>query len=166
MDEEKEVISNEVKKDDEKKSKDLVLSVYLKTIMDEIISLNPEKSKNEREYQIELKAYLKGAIPKELQKQKVFVDTEYRTKTGRRIDIMVQIDNYKIGIETKLSLSSSGQFQRVKGQVLEYAEFVDALILVQKEPLEDQIGMENLKQVAKLMPKPFMVVANGNVKIS
>ncbi|MEK6856015.1 MAG: hypothetical protein AABX66_02540 [Nanoarchaeota archaeon] len=165
MNEEKEIITQEILPEQQKIKRDTLLSTFVKTIINEIISINPEKCRKEHDYQTELKGVLKGSIKKEFPKSNVSVDTEYKTKTGRRFDIMIQIDNYKIGVETKTNMSSSAQFQRVKGQILEYSEFADALILVQKEPLEDKVGLENLKQVSRLMSIPFNVVANGNVKI-
>jgi len=163
--EEKNSILNEVSPEDLQKNKDLVLSVYLETIVKEIISLSPEKAKNEKNYQTELKGFLKSAIKKEFPKQKVSVEIEYPTKTGKRIDILVQIDNYKIGIETKYELSSSGHFQRAVGQALEYSQFLDALIIVQYETLDNEIGLNNLKKLSNSIMIPFRVIANGCVKI-
>ena len=108
---------------------------------------------------------LKAVIKKDFPKSNVSVSIEYKTKTGKRVDILIQIDNYKIGIETKYDLSSSGSFQRVMGQALEYSEFLDALMLVQFEPLENEIGLNNLKELIKIIKIPFKVIANGVVKV-
>jgi len=163
--EQKDAITKEVSKDDQEKGKDIILSVYVSKIVDEIITINPEKAKNERDYQIELKGFLKSSIKKEFPKQKVSVEVEYATKTGKRIDIMILIDNYKIGIETKYDLCSSGKGQRARGQLLEYSKFLDGLILVQYSPLDNKVELDNLKDLNKILPIPFKVIANGNLKI-
>ena len=164
--EEKEFIIQGISQDERKKSQDILLSTFVKTIIDEVIAINPEKSHGkEKDYQIELKGALKVAVRKDFPKSKVSVEMESPTKTGKQIDIMAQIDNYKIGIETKYDLSSSGHFQRAMGQALEYSNFLDALIIVQYKPLEDEVGINNLKELSKHITIPFNVIANGVVKI-
>ena len=146
-------------------SEDIFLSTIIETITKEIISINPEKYKKEREYQIGLKEALKVAVRKDFPKSKISVDIEYKTESGRKIDIMIQIDNYRIGVETKYNLSSSGNFQRVVGQCLEYSTFLDALMVVQYETLDNEIGLNNLKELKNKINIPLKVIANGNVKI-
>lgn len=163
--EEKEAIVKNIPQDEMQKSHDILLSTFVKTIIEEIIAINPEKHKKERDYQTELKGALKVAIKKDFSKSKVSVETEYKTKTGKKIDIIIQIDNYKIGIETKYNLSSSGNFQRAVGQALEYSNFLDALIIVQYETLEDNVGLNNLKELSKHITIPFNVIAKGVIKI-
>jgi len=164
-DEEKNNISKEISQEEREKSHDALLSAILKTIVEEIVAVNPERCKKESNYQIELKGALKVAVKKEFSKSKVSVEMEYPTKTGKRIDIMIQIDNYRIGIETKYNLGSSGQFQRAVGQALEYSNFLDALIIVQYETLEDEVGLNNLKELSKLITIPLRVIANSVPKI-
>ena len=105
------------------------------------------------------------AIKKEFLKSNISVEIESKTKTGKRIDILIQIDNYKIGVETKYDLKSSGDNQRAVGQAQEYSEFLDAFILVLYKPLEDEIGLNNLKELSKNIKIPFNVIANGVVKV-
>lgn len=163
--EQKTIISEGSRPKEGEAKQDLVLSVYMNQIVNEIIAVNPEKHKNEREYQIELKGFLKSSIKKEFPKQKVSVEVEYAAKAKRRMDIIIIIDSYKIGIETKYDLSSSGKAQRAVGQLLEYSRFLDGLILVQYSPLDNKIEIENLKELSKKLPIPFKVIANGNVKL-
>lgn len=163
--EKKKMITEGVSQEEANEQKDILLQTFIETITDEIIAVSPEKCKKEREYEIELKGTLKGVIKKDFPKSKVSVEIECPTKTGRRIDIMIQIDNYKIGIETKYNLSSSSNFQRVMGQVLEYSNFLDALMIVQYSPLEDLVGLNNLKGLKENIKIPLKVIANGNVKI-
>lgn len=145
--------------------KDVLLTTFVKTIIEEIISVSPERYAKEKDYQIELKGALKVAVRKDFPKSNVSVEMEHSTNTGKRIDIFIQIDNYKIGIETKYDLSSSGHFQRAVGQALEYSKFLNALIVVQYKTLEDETGLNNLKELSKHITIPFNVVANGVVKI-
>jgi hypothetical protein len=146
---------------EETEQEDMIFSNILEGIINEIISVRPEIHKNEKGYQTELLGTLKGALPKIFKKQKISLVTEYKLKTNKRLDILIQVDSYKIAIETKYNLSSSGSFQRAVGQILEYSNFVDAVILVQYESLDNETGLENIKELKNLIKKPLKVIANG-----
>ena len=163
--EEKRAVKEDISEEDVEKNKDILLLTFMNTIVDEIIGISPEHYKKEREYQVGLKEALKIAVKKDFPKSKVSVTIEYPTETGKKIDIMIQIDNYRIGLELKYNLSSSGNFQRVVGQALEYSNFTDALIIVQYETLENEVGINNLKELKSVMKIPLKVVAHGVVKV-
>ncbi|NMB66482.1 hypothetical protein GYA25_00260 [Candidatus Woesearchaeota archaeon] len=146
---------------EETEQEDMIFSNILEGIINEIISVRPEIHKNEKGYQTELLGTLKGALPKIFKKQKISLVTEYKLKTNKRLDILIQVDSYKIAIETKYNLSPSGSFQRAVGQILEYSNFVDAVILVQYESLDNETGLENIKELKNLIKKPLKVIANG-----
>ncbi len=163
--EEAKAVKENISKEDLENNRDILLLTFMNTIVEEIIGISPEHYKKEREYQVGLKEALKVVVKKDFPKSKVSVTMEYPTKTGKKIDIMIQIDNYRIGLELKYNLSSSGNFQRVVGQSLEYQNFTDALIIVQYETLDNEIGINNLKELKSVMKIPLKVIAHGVVKI-
>lgn len=142
--------------EDNLQEQDTVLTAIMNKLCDEIASINPEKYHKEREFQIGLKEALKVAVKKDFPKSATRVEMEYEMNGNRRLDILVQIDQYKIGVETKYNLSSSGHFQRAVGQVLEYSRLgLDGLIIVQYEKIEDEIGLNNLNELSRKMEIPF-----------
>jgi len=105
-----------------------------------------KKYKSEKDYQMQLQGYLEGDLKHNF--TNCVVEREKKLLSGLRLDILLIIDNHKIAIETKKDLSSTGQVQRLLGQIDQYSQSVDSLIIVQFEPInnEEIIRQFNLKK--------------------
>ena len=98
------------------------------------IKFNINKDNNETQYQEQAKMYLDGAILGLKEKFKHFkIDVQREVPisgdTNERIDLLLSIDNFRIGIEMKKSLDTTGTSQRLLGQIDRYIDLCDALIV-------------------------------------
>lgn len=98
------------------------------------IKFNINKDNNETQYQEQAKMYLDGAILGLKEKFKHFKINVQREvpisgDTNERIDLLLSIDNFRIGIEMKKSLDTTGTSQRLLGQIDRYIDLCDALIV-------------------------------------
>ena len=91
---------------------------------------------------------------------KTFVEMEYKAGS-KRLDLVVVVGGYKIGIETKYDLTQSGHVQRLLGQVDVYSEFVDALFIVQYHPIEDKETIRQLIQKKSKSSIQIVIIAGG-----
>ena len=136
------------------------LSNLVSLIVKSITTFTLAKSyKTERDYQIQLQGYLEGDLKQLF--PNCFVEREKPTLSGLRLDILLSIDNYKIGIETKKDLTSTGQVQRLLGQIEQYSQSVDSLIIVQYKRIdkEELIRQFNLKKASS--KKLIKFIAGG-----
>lgn len=140
---------------------EMLLSI-LNIIKKSIISFNPASHSKESSYQNELLGYLKGNLPLRLGKTQSVVEREYKFPNGKKLDLFVSTGGYKIGLETKIDLLSSGQVQRLLGQINEYAKLVDALVVVDYRPIQDEDTIQNLKEVKQKSEIPIILIAGGN----
>ena len=139
-----------------------VLDSYVNIIMKSIISLIPyTQHEKEAYYQTELLGHLKSDLKQKFGKTKVFVEKEYKIKHNKRLDIYIQVGNYRIGIETKYDLISSGQIQRLLGQIDQYSEDIDALIIIQYKSIENEEAVRDLNNKKKKSNIPIRIIAGG-----
>jgi hypothetical protein len=92
------------------------------------------ENNNETQYQEQAKMFLDGAILALREKFKHFkIDVEREVPvsgdTNERIDLMLSVDNFKIGIEMKKSLDTTATSQRLLGQIDRYIDLCSALIV-------------------------------------
>jgi hypothetical protein len=154
----------EINGDKKEFEEDIVLDTYLNKIVEEITSIPKKSLKNEREYQIRLDGLLTGSLKYSFKKQKCRTITEYTTKSNRRIDILIQIGEYRIAVETKYNPRSSGEIQRAIGQSHGYSrEGIDAYILVSYTPIESKIAIEDLRQLKESLQIPLKVIADSRL---
>lgn len=140
-----------------------MLKSILSMITKSIISFNPStKHSKEAFYQSELLGYLKSDLEKKFGKAKVLVDFEHEVQTGKRLDLFVESSGYKVGLELKFDLKNSGQVQRLMGQIQEYSQFVDALIIADYHPIDDENTISNLKRLIEKSNIPLVIIAGGN----
>ena len=114
---------------------------------------NPGLLKTEKEYEISLVARLE----KELSKEKI----EQQYGAGKqKIDILI---NEKLAIEMKRNLKSTPEYQRLIGQITEYIEKWDYLIIlivgeVKDSLLKDLIKFVKNKDTYSMMEEHYKVV--------
>ena len=143
---------------------DFILDAYINKIVEEITSVPTVNLKNEREYQLQLDGLFRGALKYSFKKQNPKIIMEYKTKSNRRIDILIQVGEYRIAVETKYNPQHSGEIQRAVGQSHEYSkEGIDAYILVSFAPIENKTSRENLLNLKQLLPIPLTVIAGSRV---
>ncbi|MEM5791034.1 MAG: hypothetical protein QXP77_03235 [Candidatus Aenigmatarchaeota archaeon] len=101
------------------------------------------KPTNEIEFHKQIEPFLKGlasALESSLSKFGLIITItrEYKLPSNERIDLIISVGQIKIGIEVKYSLEETSQVQRLLGQIDEYINYVDALIILSYSPLNSK----------------------------
>lgn len=122
----------------------------------------------EEEFQIQLEAFLAGAIESlknEIKKLGLPFDIkrEFRLPhLGRRIDLMIRIGGMRIGIEMKYSLDDAGKVQRLLGQIDEYAPYCDTLIIAVYKDVPSYV-LREIKNKENVIDKPIRIITPRKV---
>ncbi len=111
----------------------------LHQIIDEILSylkaIYKENFNTHNEFQNHLKSFLiwlSEVIERQLSKLPISginVKKEFQVSEKDRLDLLVRIGNWRIGIEVKYDLSNQGEAKRLLGQIDTYLPYCDAFIL-------------------------------------
>jgi len=149
----------------EKSEEEEILEKIVNKITDYLKKIYELDIKAEREvdFHKHLESFLAGAITalKEILKKfgiEANVEREYKLPSGERVDLMVTFGNIKIGIEVKMSLSETSIVQRLQGQIDDYIEYCDALIIVSYEPIKRWEFAKRIKQKAEEKGKIIKIV--------
>ncbi len=111
----------------------------LKPIIDEILSVLKAiyrvKFSNHNEFQNTLKNFLIWSsenLEKQLSKlsSEIKVEKEFSASRKDRLDIIITIKGWRIGIEVKYDLSNQAEAKRLLGQIDTYLPYCDAFIVV------------------------------------
>jgi len=127
------------------------------------IKFNINKDNNETQYQEQAKMYLDGAILGLKEKFKHFkIDVQREVPisgdTNERIDLLLSIDNFRIGIEMKKSLDTTGTSQRLLGQIDRYIDLCDALIVWLVFEKYDSVSIKKILDKAHQTGKLIRIV--------
>ena len=147
----------------------------LQMIVDEVIKELKEiyitlstKPLYEKEFQIQLEAFLTGAL-KSIEKEMkrlglhVTIKPEFRLPHfQRRIDLMIMVGGFRVGIEMKYSLENAGYVQRLLGQIDEYAPYCDTLIVAVYKDVPSYV-LKEIKNKEKTTGKPIRIVTPTRV---
>lgn len=118
---------------------------------------------NESEYQKQTKLFLEGAISNLEDKFKHFsvsVQREVLTSSdsNERIDLIISVGDFRIGIEMKKSLDSTSTSQRLLGQIDRYIGLCDALIVLLVKKEYDMVSINMILEKAAQTGKIIRVV--------
>lgn len=122
----------------------------------------------EKEFQIQLEAFLGGAIrslKSDIEKLGVRVDIKREFKLSqvhRRIDLMITVGGMRIGIEMKHSLDEAGEIQRLLGQIDEYSPFCDVLMVAVYKDVRPNV-LREIKEKEKMVGKPIRIITPRKV---
>ena len=122
----------------------------------------------EKEFQIQLEAFLSGAIQSlksDIEKLGVGVNIKREFKlpqAHRRIDLMIIVGGMRIGIEMKYSLDEAGKIQRLLGQIDEYSPFCDVLIVAVYKDVYPNV-LREIKEKEKAVGKPIKIITPGKI---
>jgi len=134
----------------------------------EIYTALSTKPLYEKEFQIQLEAFLAGAlksIKNEIERlgTRVAIKREFKLPNfQRRIDLMIMVGGLRVGIEMKYSLEDAGDVQRLLGQIDEYAPYCDALIITVYKDVPSYV-LKEIKDKEKLVNKPIRIVTPRKV---
>jgi len=138
---------------------DSMVDIIVKTIRE----FQPFKENTKESlYQTDLGGYLKGVLPTKFGKAKIYVGKEMNLPKDLRIDLLLETSGYKIGIETKFDLTSSGQVQRLLGQIMQYSENIDALVVSDSHAIDKEEAIDALKKIKEKSEIPLRIIAGGN----
>ena len=149
-------------------------NVYIDRFIQDIISnlkrvysSFDETNIKEVDFQRSMKLFLDGATAN-LQNQLnpfgiiVQVEKEKVLQSGERIDFMISIGNFRIGLEMKTELSTSYS-QRLLGQIDRYIDSCDALLVFMITDIIDSITMTKIKEKASEKNKTIKIITPTKV---
>lgn len=144
-------------------------NVYIDRFIQDIISnlkrvysSFDETNIKEVDFQRSMKLFLDGATAN-LQNQLnpfgiiVQVEKEKVLQSGERIDFMISIGNFRIGLEMKTELDTSYS-QRLLGQIDRYIDSCDALLVFMVTDIIDSITMTKIKEKALEKNKTIRII--------
>ena len=92
----------------------------------------------------------------------VKVIREFELPSHERIDLMVLVGKFKVGIEVKYSLDETSKVQRLLGQIDEYAPYCDAMLIVIYKQTPSNI-LRKIKEKEKSIGKEIRIVTPTKV---
>ena len=87
----------------------------------------------------------------------VKVTREFKLPSRERIDLMVLVGNFRVGIEVKYSLDETSKVQRLLGQIDEYSRYCDAMLIVIYKQTPSNI-LRKIKEKEKSIGKEIRIV--------
>mgnify|MGYP000371376145 CR=1 FL=1 len=143
-------------------------SEFSRLIIDELVSKLKEVYKisyrayNEIDFHKQLEPFLVGlssAIESALSTfgLDVKVIREFELPSRERIDLMVLVGKFRVGIEVKYSLDETSKVQRLLGQIDEYAPYCDCMLIVIYNQTPSNI-LRKIKEKEKSIGKEIRIV--------
>jgi hypothetical protein len=127
------------------------------------LKFNINENYNETQYQEQAKMYLDGASLALKEKFKHFkIDVRREAPisgdTNEKIDLVISIDNFAIGIEMKKSLDTTATSQRLLGQIDRCIDLCSALIVLLVFQKYDSVSVNKILEKAHQTGKLIRIV--------
>jgi hypothetical protein len=129
------------------------------------LKFNVDKNNNEIQYQEQAKMFLDGAclaLKNKLERFGMNVNVQREVPisgdSNERIDLLLSVGNFRIGIEMKKSLDTTATSQRLLGQVDRYIALCDAFIVLLVFENYDSVSIKKIQEKAHQTGKLIRIV--------